>query len=205
MKVLSVVALLASAISVSAGDFDTQVVTCLPRGALEAIVPKYIAAFSGITDGGKAAKSVFMKDFQMYSQSVWWTSGRPDIVKAHSKADDFPPIFKNRDEMVKGNIKDKTDPNAFQHGPVAYGCNTFSFYWKGNFQTPGLKQWGRTNGIDIVFLNYQYGKVSSAYSEYNTLNQLYNLGSHVTWSDNPTCCECATPFDPKCKCPAATC
>lgn len=97
------------------------------------------------------------------------------------------------------------NPQQFIVGPVAYGCNTFSFYWKGDFSVPGVGvPRGRTNGIDMVFLDYKTGLVTSSYSEYNNLNQMYNYGAHVTWSENPTCCECPTPFDPSCVCPAAT-
>lgn len=95
------------------------------------------------------------------------------------------------------------NPGAYQFGPVAYGCNTFSFYWKGDFNVPGGTPRGRGNGIDMVFLDYWTKQIKTAYTEHNTLNQAYNWGAHITWSENPVCCECPTVFDPTCKCPSA--
>ncbi|KAK7414635.1 hypothetical protein QQX98_006492 [Neonectria punicea] len=175
---------------------------CWPRKHLEDLVPKYIESFNGITDGGKQIKEVFDPEFKLYSQSVWWVIGKPNVVEEHAKKDDFPPVWKNRGEFLSYQKTVPQQPNLIKRGKIAYGCNTFSFYWKGDFSVPGGKPYGRTNGLDMVFLNPKTAKVQLAYSEYNTLNQVYNWGSHITWSDNPVCCECPVVFDPTCRCPS---
>ncbi|KAF7563319.1 hypothetical protein G7046_g793 [Stylonectria norvegica] len=199
--------LLTSALSVAANRYEKPPSydkhTCLSHNKLEASLTEYIAAFSGITDGGKQVKKTFDTNFKLYSQSTWWTSGHQDVVKAHAVADDFPPVFKSLADFITTFTYPANNPNLFIKGPVAYGCNTFTFYWKGDFSVPGGTPSGRTNGIDIVFLDGSTGKITKAFSEWNTLNQAYNWGSHITWSTNPTCCECPTVFDPSCKCPAA--
>lgn len=83
---------------------------------------------------------------------------------------------------------------------MAYGCNSFTFYWKRNFEVPKGNKRGRGNGIDMVFLNPKTGKIINAYSEYNTLNQVYNWGAHITWAKDRVCCDCPVVFNPKCKC-----
>ncbi|KAJ4261696.1 hypothetical protein NW762_007134 [Fusarium torreyae] len=177
----------------------TSSTKCIAKTKLESIVNKYVATFSGITDGGALAKTIFEEDFKLYSQSVWWTTSSKQISK-YAKNDDFPPVFKNRKELIAGNIEKTNDPSAFIKGPIAYGCNTFTFYWKGDFEVPRGSRRGRGNGIDMVFLNPTTGKVSKAYSEYNTLNQVYNWGAHITWAKDDICCDCPVVFDPKCKC-----
>ncbi|KAJ4173044.1 hypothetical protein NW754_012049 [Fusarium falciforme] len=172
---------------------------CLPRTQIAPLVDKYIATFSGITDGGAVAKTVFDENFKFYSQSIWWVTS-PDVIAKHGAADDFPPVFNNRAELIRGNIKKKNNPSAILKGPVAYGCNSFTFYWKGNFEVPKGNKRGRGNGIDMVFLNPKTGKVTTAYSEYNTLNQVYNWGAHITWAKDRVCCDCPVVFNPKCKC-----
>ncbi|KAF4949649.1 hypothetical protein FGADI_8712 [Fusarium gaditjirri] len=177
----------------------TQSAKCISRSKLESIVNKYVSTFSGITDGGALAKTIFEEDVKFYSQSIWWTSSSSKINK-YAKNDDFPPIYKNRQELIEGNTEKTNDPSAFIKGPIAYGCNSFTFYWKGDFEVPKGTRRGRGNGIDMVFLNHETGKVKKAYSEYNTLNQVYNWGAHITWSKDDVCCDCPVVFDPKCKC-----
>lgn len=58
---------------------------CVPRVKLEDLVSKYISALSGITDDGKKARETFDKDVKIYSQSTWWTVGRPDIVAKYAE------------------------------------------------------------------------------------------------------------------------
>jgi hypothetical protein len=85
MKFLSLISLLAGALLVSAGSYGRHSEKCIPKETLEVIVPKYIAAFSGITDGGKQARRVFRQDFKQYSQSTWWvTPGQGDVIAAHA-------------------------------------------------------------------------------------------------------------------------
>ncbi|KAM0192991.1 hypothetical protein ACHAPI_007939 [Fusarium lateritium] len=172
---------------------------CISKSKLESIVNKYVSTFSGITDGGALAKTIFEEDVKFYSQSVWWTSSSKKINK-YAKNDDFPPVFKNRKELIDGNIEKTNDPSAFIKGPVAYGCNTFTFYWKGDMDVAGGTSRGRANGIDMVFLTASTGKIHKAFSEYNTLNQVYNWGAHITWAKDDVCCDCPVVFDPKCKC-----
>ena len=90
MKTVSVVSLMSLALSASAKvckpsdiDYCDKKLQCIPKATLEQIVPKYVSAFSGITDGGKEARTVFDANIEVYSQSQWWTSGRPDVVDAH--------------------------------------------------------------------------------------------------------------------------
>ncbi|KAH7270800.1 uncharacterized protein BKA55DRAFT_552750 [Fusarium redolens] len=177
----------------------TQSTKCISRSKLESIVNKYVSTFSGITDGGALARTIFQEDVKFYSQSIWWTSSSSQINK-YAQNDDFPPIYKNRKELIEGNTEKTNDPSAFIKGPIAYGCNSFTFYWKGDFEVPKGTRRGRGNGIDMVFLNPETGKVKKAYSEYNTLNQVYNWGAHITWSKDDVCCDCPVVFDPKCKC-----
>jgi hypothetical protein len=54
---------------------------CISKSKLESIVNKYVATFSGITDGGALAKTIFEEDVKFYSQSVWWTSSSKKINK----------------------------------------------------------------------------------------------------------------------------
>ncbi|CCT61611.1 uncharacterized protein FFUJ_01900 [Fusarium fujikuroi IMI 58289] len=185
----------------------TQTTKCISKSKLESIVNKYVSTFSGITDGGALAKTIFEED---------WTSSSSKInkyAKVNTSSpfhctyqanklqnDDFPPIYKNRKELIEGNTEKTNDPSAFIKGPIAYGCNSFTFYWKGDFEVPKGTRRGRGNGIDMVFLNPETGKVKKAYSEYNTLNQVYNWGAHITWSKDEVCCDCPVVFDPKCKC-----
>ncbi|PNP77743.1 hypothetical protein FNYG_08824 [Fusarium nygamai] len=177
----------------------TQNTKCISKSKLESIVNKYVSTFSGITDGGALARTIFDEDVKFYSQSIWWTSSSSKINK-YAKNDDFPPIYKNRKELIEGNTEKTNDPSAFIKGPIAYGCNSFTFYWKGDFEVPKGTRRGRGNGIDMVFLNTETGKVKKAYSEYNTLNQVYNWGAHITWSKDDVCCDCPVVFDPNCKC-----
>ncbi|RFN43798.1 hypothetical protein FIE12Z_11964 [Fusarium flagelliforme] len=172
---------------------------CISKGKLESIVNKYVSTFSGITDGGALARTIFQEDVKFYSQSIWWTSSSSKINK-YAKNDNFPPVFKNLKELIAGNTEKTNDPSAFIKGPIAYGCNTFTFYWKGDFEVPRGSKRGRGNGIDMVFLSPTTGKIKKAYSEYNTLNQVYNWGAHITWSKDDVCCDCPVVFDPKCKC-----
>ncbi|KAF5588359.1 hypothetical protein FPANT_6636 [Fusarium pseudoanthophilum] len=176
-----------------------QSTKCISKSKLESIVNKYVSTFSGITDGGALARTIFDEDVKFYSQSIWWTSSSSKINK-YAKNDDFPPIYKNRKELIEGNTEKTNDPSAFIKGPIAYGCNSFTFYWKGDFEVPKGTRRGRGNGIDMVFLNPETGKVKKAYSEYNTLNQVYNWGAHITWSKDDVCCDCPVVFDPNCKC-----
>lgn len=211
------------------GKNDKHQGRCLPRHELESILPKYIQTYGGITDGGKQAREIFQEDIKTYSQSLWWVIGRPDAVEAHSevslpfygpplddfrfpvwnanlegiKKDDFPPFSTNLEEIIKQQTKEKNNPEQFIPGPVIYGCNTFAFYWKGDLSVPGIPSKGRVNGIDIAFVNPETGKVYEIYTEFNTLAEAYGWGAHITWSENPTCCECPVPFDPTCKCPTA--
>lgn len=60
---------------------------CLPRTKIEPLVDKYIAALSGITDGGAAVKSVFDVNFKLYSQSIWWVTS-PDVIAKHGAVSD---------------------------------------------------------------------------------------------------------------------
>ncbi|KAF5001824.1 hypothetical protein FGRMN_799 [Fusarium graminum] len=172
---------------------------CISKSKLESIVNKYVATFSGITDGGALAKTIFEEDVKFYSQSIWWTASSKKINK-YAKNDDFPPVFNNIEELIKGNTEKTNDPSAFIKGPIAYGCNTFTFYWKGDMEVEGGSRRGRANGIDMVFLNAATGKIHKAFSEYNTLNQVYNWGAHITWSKDDVCCDCPVIFDPSCKC-----
>ncbi|KAJ3512005.1 hypothetical protein NM208_g15370 [Fusarium decemcellulare] len=174
--------------------------SCLTRAKLEPLVDKYLATFAGVTDGGKQARQTFESDFKLYSQSVWWTTAS-DTIDRYQKNDDFPPVFKTVEQLIKGNEDTTNDPNAFIKGPVGYGCNFFSLYWKGDFTVKGGTNRGRGNGIDMVFVNPTSGKISRAYSEYNTLNQVSNWGAHITWSKDPVCCDCPVVFNPQCKCP----
>ncbi|KAF5019953.1 hypothetical protein F66182_8031 [Fusarium sp. NRRL 66182] len=180
----------------------TESAGCLSKSKLESIVNKYVATFSGITDGGALARTIFDENFKLYSQSIWWTSSSSSkYISKYAKNNDFPPVYKNRKELIAGNTEKTNDPSAFIKGPVAFGCNTFSFYWKGDFEVPRGAKRGRGNGIDMVFLN-SAGKITKAYSEYNTLNQVYNWGAHITWAKDAICCDCPVVFDPKCKCKA---
>ncbi|KAL4727191.1 hypothetical protein ACLX1H_006092 [Fusarium chlamydosporum] len=154
---------------------------CMSKSKLESIVNKYVSTFSGITDGGALARTIFNEDVKFYSQSVWWTSSSKKIDK-YAKNDNFPPVFNNLNELIKGNTEKTNDPSAFIKGPISYGCNSFTFYWKGDFEVPRGSKRGRGNGIDMVFLSPNTGKIKKAYSEYNTLNQVYNWGAHITWS-----------------------
>lgn len=54
---------------------------CISKSKLESIVNKYVATFSGITDGGALAKTIFEEDVKFYSQSIWWTSSSKKINK----------------------------------------------------------------------------------------------------------------------------
>lgn len=54
---------------------------CISKSKLESIVNKYVATFSGITDGGALARTIFEEDVKFYSQSVWWTSSSKKINK----------------------------------------------------------------------------------------------------------------------------
>ncbi|KAF4977580.1 hypothetical protein FZEAL_5951 [Fusarium zealandicum] len=138
---------------------------CISKELLKETVDKYIATFSGITDGGQMTKLYFDDDVRVYSQSAWWAASEAAITK-YGKKDNFPPIYENRAALIKAQTRDNK-ADSFRKGPVAYGCNTFSFYWKADFGNTR----GRGNGIDMVFLNPKTGKVRLAYSEYNTLNQ----------------------------------
>lgn len=54
---------------------------CISKGKLESIVNKYVSTFSGITDGGALARTIFQEDVKFYSQSIWWTSSSSKINK----------------------------------------------------------------------------------------------------------------------------
>ncbi|KAM0358775.1 hypothetical protein ACHAO7_002760 [Fusarium culmorum] len=177
----------------------TQTAKCMSKGKLESIVNKYVSTFSGITDGGALAKTIFNDNVKFYSQSIWWTASSSKINK-YAKNDNYPPVYKNLKELIAGNIEKTNDPSTFIKGPVAYGCNTFTIYWKGDFEVPKGRNHGRGNGIDLVFLSPATGKIKKAYSEYNTLNQVYNWGAHITWAKDDVCCDCPVVFDPTCKC-----
>lgn len=58
---------------------------CIPQHELEKMVPHYVSTFEGITDGGEVAEKIFHPDFQLYSQSLWWVVGRPDIIAEHAE------------------------------------------------------------------------------------------------------------------------
>ncbi|KAF4456435.1 hypothetical protein F53441_1439 [Fusarium austroafricanum] len=180
-------------------DTQSKTTKCISKSKLESIVNKYVSTFSGITDGGALARTIFEDDVKFYSQSIWWTSSSKQINK-YAKNDDFPPIYNNLNQLIKANTETTNDPSAFIKGPIAFGCNSFTFYWKGDFTVPKGSRRGRGNGIDMVFLSAQTGKIHKAYSEYNTLNQVYNWGAHITWSKDDVCCDCPVVFDPKCSC-----
>ena len=59
----------------------TQSTKCISKSKLESIVNKYVSTFSGITDGGALAKTIFEEDVKFYSQSIWWTSSSSKINK----------------------------------------------------------------------------------------------------------------------------
>jgi hypothetical protein len=59
----------------------TQSTKCISRSKLESIVNKYVSTFSGITDGGALARTIFQEDVKFYSQSIWWTSSSSQINK----------------------------------------------------------------------------------------------------------------------------
>jgi hypothetical protein len=59
----------------------TQSPKCISKGKLESIVNKYVSTFSGITDGGNLAKTIFNDDVKFYSQSIWWTASSKKINK----------------------------------------------------------------------------------------------------------------------------
>lgn len=54
---------------------------CISKSKLESLVNKYVATFSGITDGGALARTIFEEDVKFYSQSIWWTSSSKKINK----------------------------------------------------------------------------------------------------------------------------
>lgn len=58
---------------------------CLPQSRLEEVQTIYVDTYSGISDGGKAARTAFEDDFKTYSQSLWWVVGKPDVVAASAK------------------------------------------------------------------------------------------------------------------------
>ncbi|PNP74173.1 hypothetical protein FNYG_12486 [Fusarium nygamai] len=179
-------------------------VKCVPRDKLEALLNQYISTFSGIEDGGKVAKKTFDEDLKIYSQTRWWitTAVGGDLqknIEKWAKADSFPPIFENRTQFIKALIR-KNNPNQWKKELVTYGCNTFTFYWKGDFSIPEVPTVGRTYGIHIVFVNPKTSRVNKVYAEYNSLNHMYNLGAHITWAKDPVCCDCS-PFVASCKCP----
>ncbi|KAM5387549.1 hypothetical protein ACJA88_001901 [Fusarium oxysporum] len=171
-------------------SYQGKAMTCVPRDKLEALLNQYISTFSGIEDGGRMAKKTFDEDLKIYSQTRWWIT---------TATDSFPPIFKNRAQFIKALIR-KNNPNQWKKGLVTYGCNTFTFYWKGDFSIPEYPSVGRTFGIHIVFVNPKTSRVNKVYAEYNSLNHMYNLGAHITWAKDPVCCDCP-PFVTSCKCP----
>jgi hypothetical protein len=59
----------------------TQSTKCISKGKLESIVNKYVSTFSGITDGGDLAKTIFQDNVKFYSQSIWWTASSKKINK----------------------------------------------------------------------------------------------------------------------------
>lgn len=59
----------------------TKAAKCISKGKLESIVNKYVSTFSGITDGGALAKTIFNDDVKFYSQSIWWTASSSKINK----------------------------------------------------------------------------------------------------------------------------
>ncbi|KAJ9425937.1 hypothetical protein QL093DRAFT_2575500 [Fusarium oxysporum] len=196
-------------------SYQGKAMTCVPRDKLEALLNQYISTFSGIEDGGRMAKKTFDEDLKIYSQTRWWitTAVGGDLEKnienlmpsprtypnTSSQTDNFPPIFENRAQFIKALIR-KNNPNQWKKGLVTYGCNTFTFYWKGDFSIPEYPTVGRTFGIHIVFVNPKTSRVNKVYAEYNSLNHMYNLGAHITWAKDPVCCDCP-PFVTSCKCP----
>ncbi|KAL7754780.1 hypothetical protein ACKLNR_015450 [Fusarium oxysporum f. sp. zingiberi] len=185
-------------------SYQGKAMTCVPRDKLEALLNQYISTFSGIEDGGRMAKKTFDEDLKIYSQTRWWitTAVGGDLkknIEKWAKTDNFPPIFENRAQFIKALIR-KNNPNQWKKGLVTYGCNTFTFYWKGDFSIPEYPTVGRTFGIHIVFVNPKTSRVNKVYAEYNSLNHMYNLGAHITWAKDPVCCDCP-PFVTSCKCP----
>jgi hypothetical protein len=71
------------------GDKNHQ---CLPKYQLKTLLAQYVAIFAGVTDGGVQARKYFIPDFKLYSQSLWWTTGRPDVVQSHIKAHTYVPL-----------------------------------------------------------------------------------------------------------------
>lgn len=92
MKTAAVISFVSLALSASAKickpsdvDYCDKKLQCIPRAKLEEIVPKYVAGFAGIEDGGKQVREVFDENVDIYSQSQWWASGAPDVVAAHAE------------------------------------------------------------------------------------------------------------------------
>ncbi|KAH7158301.1 hypothetical protein DER46DRAFT_662273 [Fusarium sp. MPI-SDFR-AT-0072] len=185
-------------------SYQGKAVKCVPHDKLKALLNQYISTFSGIEDGGRTARKTFDEDLKIYSQTRWWitTAVGGDLEKNIQKwanADSFPPIFENRAQFIKALIR-KNNPNQWKTELIIYGCNTFTFYWKGDFSIPEYPTVGRTYGIHIVFVNPKTSRVYKVYAEYNSLNHMYNLGAHITWANNSVCCDCS-PFVTSCKCP----
>ncbi|KAH6867572.1 hypothetical protein B0T10DRAFT_467777 [Thelonectria olida] len=177
---------------------------CVPHSKLEVLLDQYISTFSGIEDGGRTARKTFDEDLKIYSQTRWWittavSGGLEKNIEKWAKADSFPPIFDNRSEFIKA-LTRKNNPDQWRKGPVTYGCNTFTFYWMGDFSIPQYPTVGRTYGIHMVLINPETSRVNRVYAEYNSLNHMYNLGAHITWAKDPVCCDCPA-FVPSCKCP----
>jgi hypothetical protein len=66
-----------------------QSTKCISKSKLESIVNKYVSTFSGITDGGALARTIFDEDVKFYSQSIWWTSSSAKINK-YAKVNSSP-------------------------------------------------------------------------------------------------------------------
>ncbi|WAO93459.1 Hypothetical protein NCS54_01100700 [Fusarium falciforme] len=184
--------------------YEGKAAKCVPRSKLEVLLDQYISTFSGIEDGGRTARKTFDEDLKIYSQTRWWittavSGGLEKNIEKWAKADSFPPIFENRAQFIKASIR-KNNPNQWKRELVIYGCNTFTFFWKGDFSIPEYPTVSRTYGIHMVFVNPKTSRVNRVYSEYNSLNHMYNLGAHITWAKDPVCCDCS-PFVTSCKCP----
>ncbi|KAH7116369.1 hypothetical protein EDB81DRAFT_247223 [Dactylonectria macrodidyma] len=185
-------------------SYQGNAAKCVPHSKLEVLLDQYISTFSGIEDGGRTARKTFDEDLKIYSQTRWWitTAVSGDLeqnIEKWAKADSFPPIFDNRSQFIKALIR-RNNPDQWKKGPVTYGCNTFTFYWMGDFSIPEYPTVGRTYGIHMVLVNPETSRVNRVYAEYNSLNHMYNLGAHITWAKDPVCCDCPA-FVTSCKCP----
>jgi len=140
---------------------------CLTRAEAEDLRDLWISFFVKISDGGAEARKSVTDDFKLFSESTnAVTPGRNLPIDA--------PQYDGKEAFVQGQIAatSSTPPPNFSVIAWDYGCDTFTFRWRGDF-VPG--QLG-VAGIDFVFVQQGSYLLEKAYSEWNNVHFLSEIG-----------------------------